>query len=177
VTFVSRAQNLEDVSLYRALKSVKNGVYIDVGANDPIVHSVTCAFYERGWRGINIEPVNHWYQRLAAARPEDHNLKVAAADATGTLKLFEVVGTGLSTIDARHAASHRAAGFEVREITVPARRLDDICDELGVTHIHFLKIDVEGAESAVLSGIDLMRLRPWIIVVEATEPLSSVSTH
>jgi hypothetical protein len=36
---------------------------------------------------------------------------------------------------------------------------------------------VEGAEKAVLDGIDLHRYRPWIIVVEATEPLSAVQTH
>ena len=38
--------------------------------------------------------------------------------------------------------------------------------------IHFLKIDVEGVEEDVLSGIDLNAFRPWIIMVEATEPPS-----
>lgn len=58
MTFISYAQNYEDVMLHRALKGVEKGFYIDVGANDPVQYSVTKAFYERGWRGINIEPID-----------------------------------------------------------------------------------------------------------------------
>jgi hypothetical protein len=50
----SRAQAREDVILDHALRGVKHGFYIDVGAQDPVVDSVTKAFYEGGWRGINI---------------------------------------------------------------------------------------------------------------------------
>lgn len=177
MTFVSYTQNCEDVTLYRALKYVDNGFYVDVSAQDPIVDSVTKAFYERGWRGINIEPVDYWFTKLLADRPEDHNVKVAAAAEAGILKFYEVVGTGMSTSDASFAAKHAAAGFDIRECEVPARRLDEICDELSVIEIHFLKIDVEGAECAVLAGIDLMRIRPWIILLESTEPNSMVPTH
>lgn len=46
--FVSYAQNLEDVRLWRALKLFPRGFYIDVGANHPRIDSVTLAFYERG---------------------------------------------------------------------------------------------------------------------------------
>ena len=42
--------------------------------------------------------------------------------------------------------------------------------------VHFLKIDVEGYEPQVLSGMDLVRYRPWIILIEATEPRSSEET-
>lgn len=34
----------------------KTGVYVDVGANHPDRMNNTKLFYERGWRGINIEP-------------------------------------------------------------------------------------------------------------------------
>ena len=54
--FISFAQNLEDVVLHRALMGVTHGFYVDVGANSPDEQSVTRAFYERGWHGINIEP-------------------------------------------------------------------------------------------------------------------------
>ncbi len=35
--FISHAQNFEDVILWRALKHVQNGFYIDVGAQDPVI--------------------------------------------------------------------------------------------------------------------------------------------
>ena len=34
MSFISYAQNFEDVMLWRALKHVENGFYIDVGANE-----------------------------------------------------------------------------------------------------------------------------------------------
>ena len=55
--FVSYAQNFEDVILNRALHGVTDGCYIDIGANDPEVDSVSLAFYERGWRGLHVEPL------------------------------------------------------------------------------------------------------------------------
>jgi hypothetical protein len=47
MTFISYAQNYEDVVLHRALSDVQRGFYVDVGAQDPIADSVTRAFYER----------------------------------------------------------------------------------------------------------------------------------
>ena len=56
MTIVSHAQNFEDVILNRALEDVESGFYIDIGANDPDIDSVTRYFYEKGWSGIKIEP-------------------------------------------------------------------------------------------------------------------------
>ena len=36
--------------------------------------------------------------------------------------------------------------------------------------MHFLKIDVEGHERAVISGADWQRHRPMVVVIEATKP-------
>ena len=177
MTWVSYAQNCEDVMLMRALGGVAQGFYVDVGANDPRADSVTRAFYERGWRGINLEPVPHWHGALCEDRPRDLNLAVAASDADGTLRLWEIVGTGLSTGDEAYAQRHRAEGREVRALEVPAMRLDRILAEAGVREVHFLKVDVEGAEEAVLRGLDLSRVRPWVVLVEATEPGSRRSAH
>ena len=56
-SFKSYAQNFEDVILYRALGSIRNGFYIDVGAQHPEIDSVSKAFYDLGWRGVHVEPV------------------------------------------------------------------------------------------------------------------------
>ena len=64
MTFISYAQNFEDIRLWRALKFFENGFYIDVGANDPTHDSVTKAFYDRGWSGINVEPMQNFHDTL-----------------------------------------------------------------------------------------------------------------
>ena len=57
MSIVSYAQNFEDVMLWRALGHVSNGFYIDVGAQHPIIDSVSKAFYEHGWRGVHVEAI------------------------------------------------------------------------------------------------------------------------
>jgi len=173
MTFTSYAQNFEDVMLNRALKGVEKGCYIDVGANDPFFWSVTRAFYERGWRGVNIEPVLQHFNRLKEARSEDINIQAVAATYSDKVGFYEVIDTGLSTMDQQIAKSHAAQGYEVRYHQVPAIPVSSICDEHGIDEIHFMNIDVEGAEEAVLRGIDFKRHRPWIILVEAISPVAA----
>jgi hypothetical protein len=56
MSLISFAQNFEDEMLWRALKQVNDGLYIDVGARPPDLDSVTRTFYDYGRRGINVEP-------------------------------------------------------------------------------------------------------------------------
>ncbi len=173
MSFISYAQNYEDVVLWRTLKGVNSGFYIDVGAADPEEISVTKAFYDRGWSGINIEPTANYFERLVQARSRDLNLNVAVGASPGLMVLNEISGTGLSTRDQEIARRHAESGWQSLETTVPMLTLTSICESQAITEIHFLKVDVEGAEADVLRGMDFSRFRPWIIVVEATEPLSS----
>ena len=55
-TVWSYSQEGEDLVLRRYLEGRTSGFYVDVGAHDPKRFSNTHLFYERGWRGINIEP-------------------------------------------------------------------------------------------------------------------------
>jgi FkbM family methyltransferase len=177
MTFISYAQNLEDVILWRALSDIEKGFYIDVGANDPQVDSVTIAFYKNGWRGINIEPMQHYHARLCAERPEDINLEIAVGETAGILPFYEVPESGLSTLDREIAAGHQAAGWTVIEHRIPVVTLTDVCRDCATGDIHFLKIDVEGAEHRVLAGMDFRQYRPWIVVVEATLPNSQQESY
>ena len=170
--FVSYAQNYEDVYLWRALKHVEHGRYIDVGAYDPSNDSVTRAFYERGWRGINLEPVQEGFQKLREARPEDINLNVAAGSDGGSITLYEVTGTGMSTSIYTNALQIEEKGFSFKAKEVPVVTLNKVWLDLSLEIVHFMKIDVEGAEEEVLRGIDLSKYRPWIIVIESTKPNS-----
>ena len=164
--------------LWRALRQVERGFWIDVGAADPRSLSVTQAFSEIGWHGINIEPAERPFNLLRAERLRDINLQVAAGEHPGEIQLF-VVGddNGLTTTDAGIAAAHAARGYEIKTRTVAVRTLTEICASHAETPIHFLKVDVEGAERSVLAGADFERFRPWIVLVESTAPLSSVESY
>ena len=180
---MSYAQNGEDVVLWRALGSVSAGRYIEVGANHPHDDSVTRAFYDRGWSGITIEPVPYFADLHRAERPRDHLVEAAITNAGGgEIVLHVIPGTGLSTIVDAVSDRHAAASIEHVDLLVPALRLDDVLAESAESagtneEFHFMLIDVEGAERDVLQSVDLRRWRPWVLVVEATAPNSTVTTH
>lgn len=172
MTFISYAQNYEDVMLWRALKRVERGFYIDAGAWSPELDSVTKAFYEKGWRGINIEPNPKFHAQLDQKRPHDVNLCVAVSDAQGSAEMNLLSNSGLSTLDDAIARSHVAAGWNLEKIAVQVTTLEEIWKDHvpDKQDVHFLKIDVEGFERQALSGNDWKQCRPWIVVVEATLP-------
>lgn len=177
--FISYAQNCEDVVLWRVLRNVKNGTYVDVGAADPTEYSVTKAFYDRGWSGVNVEPSPEFAEKLNAERTRDLNFPFCAGEAAGTTVFHVVPGTGLSTASNEHLEFIARQNFEIVDLEIEVKRLDEILTlaDLVDRDIHFLKIDVEGAEESVIRGIDLETWRPWVIVIEATEPLSTTQTH
>lgn len=179
--FISYAQNREDVVLWRALREVHAGRYVEVGANHPTDDSVTRAFYDRGWQGVTVEPVPYFADLQRAERPRDHLVQAAVTATPGEqITLHVVPGTGLSTIVDAVSDRHAEAGIEHVDVVVPTARLDDVLREAGWSpqdEIHFLLVDVEGAEEDVLRSIDLSTWRPWVLVVESTAPNSTISTH
>lgn len=177
---VSFAQNREDVVLWRALSGIGPGRYVEVGANHPTLDSVTRLFYDNGWAGITVEPEPGFAELQRAARPRDTLVEAAAGSHAGEITLHVVPGTGLSTVVDEVSERHSRAGLDHSDIVVPVRTLDDILADSGWTpeeDIHFLLVDVEGAEADVLAGLDLRRWRPWVLLVEATAPNSTEATH
>jgi len=177
--FISFAQNGEDVVLHRALAGVERGVYIEVGANHPTDDSVSRSFYDRGWRGIAIEPNPAFAALYRSERPGDTVVEAAVTDASGAeITLHMIDGTGLSTIVDSVGSQHAQQGRAVHDVTVPTARLDAIVanSSFAASPIHFLMIDTEGAELDVLRSIDLSVVRPWILVIEATAPGSTRPT-
>jgi FkbM family methyltransferase len=173
-TQISYAQRYEDLHLLRCFGDQPGGCYIDIGAGHPVYDNVSLAFYLRGWSGITVEP-NPWLSELSAAvRPRDKRLQslVGAAPGQATYYLVEHFH-GLSTTVATNAeAAQQEYGKPARAMPVVMTTLRALCEEHGIKEIDFLKIDVEGAEKAVLSGNDWTRFRPKVVLAEALAPLT-----
>jgi hypothetical protein len=55
--------------------------------------------------------------------------------------------------------------------------LDDVFLQIGARDIHWLKIDVEGMEGQVIDGWRIETVKPWILVIESTFPMTETPTH
>lgn len=172
MTFLSYAQNYEDVLLWRALQSVESGRYVDIGAQDPVTDSVSKAFHLRGWKGVHVDPSPTYADALRKDRPDDVVIQAAVGLMAGPIPFFLIPNTGLSTGVASIAEEHRRAGYEIQEFSVPVVPLNEILEPLSGGPVHWMKIDVEGMESDVLDSWGTCGVRPWILVIEATYPNS-----
>ncbi|OLT11433.1 hypothetical protein BJF79_24200 [Actinomadura sp. CNU-125] len=72
---------------------------------------------------------------------------------------------------------HLADGWRHEELRVEVVTLESILGAHAAPGFDLLKVDVEGAEAAVLRSADLRMWRPRAIVVEATVPLTSRPSH
>jgi hypothetical protein len=102
---------------------------------------------------------------------------VAIGTEVGSDVFFEISGSGLSTLDSAIAAMHRGAGWVVQERAIEQITLAEVCRRYAPADIHILKIDAEGGEYAALLRADFNSFRPWIILAEATRPLSQEQSY
>ena len=171
--------NREDETLDRLLGYRDVGFYIDVGANDPLTTSNTHHLYERGWRGIDIEPMPHFAEKCRSVHPENIVFEGVASSKNGTAKLFCFRQHENSTTSAAMASDLVLAGKTLSiELEVQSTSLNSLLSQninfgpfvKNKLTIDFLSIDTEGSENDVFAGFDVSRWKPTIICVEATSP-------
>lgn len=167
------SQFYEDYVLAYVFQNTEKGLFVDVGVNDPIIHNATHYFHQKGWHGINIEPNKELFNQILKARPDDINVNKAATNYKGSAK-FYIPGLGSGIASLNEKILQIRGGQNDRTINVETDNLNNILKEHSVTDIDFIKIDVEGAESKVIEGLDLKKYRPKILVLESESPYRSL---
>lgn len=177
---VSHAQQFEDIMLWRALKNVEKGTYIDIGASDPCYDSVSLLFYEQGWRGIHVEPSPRLAEKLRQARPDEIVVEAAVADGDlERMPFFDVADTaytGMSTLNESIRDILNSRGIRTTPTEVGIVTLDKVFELSAGPEIHWLKIDVEGFEQRIIESWTSER-RPWIVVIESIRPVTNQPNH
>ena len=164
----------EDLILYHVLKEEKEIFWIDVGSNDPDIGSVTKAFYERGYHGINIDIEKGMIEITKKQRLRDINLWIGVGCKEGEASYYRQGDWGgLSTFVEKNRREEAIMAKEKVKITT----LKNICEEYVSNDISFLKIDVEGMEKDVLLGMDFKNYRPKILVIESTLPCTDIPNY
>jgi hypothetical protein len=158
----------EDCVLSSWLPEHRDGFYVDVGAYHPTKGSNTYLLRRRGWRGVNVDLDEAKILAFRILRPGDVNVVAAVSDRAVvrdvyTDKWYSTRATLSSEIaDGGDAGEFRRA----REVTTTT--LTAILDgsPFHDRPIDLLNVDVEGEDVNVLRGLDFVRYRPALILVE-----------
>jgi FkbM family methyltransferase len=175
--FVSYAQNFEDIMLWRALKDIKGGFYIDIGSENPFVDSISYGFSLNGWSGLSVEANPSYYDLFKQKRPKDRIINAFVSNKKENIDFYIFDNTGLSTADKSFAEMHIQKGLAYHIVKTKSITFDDLVEKESInSDIHWMKIDVEGFEKNVLLGWT-SGIRPWVLVIEAMVPNNQIPTH
>lgn len=168
----SYSQEGEDMILRRFVDEDRNGFYVDVGAHHPYRFSNTYYLHQKGWRGINIDPLPGAMDLFKRCRPKDINLNLGISANHGSLNYIMFNEPALNTFDRDVAESRLSSTYRIIETrSVPVAPLAKVLEE-NIEQFHqidLLSVDVEGCDLEVLQSNDWVRFRPRLIVVESLQ--------
>ncbi|MHA1299679.1 MAG: FkbM family methyltransferase [Candidatus Helarchaeota archaeon] len=166
----SYSQRGEDILLRQYFEKSDIGFYVDVGAHHPIRFSNTYYFYQKGWKGINIDAMPGSMKLFNKIRPRDINLEMAISDKNERLTYFAFNDSALNTFSKELSLKRiRETNYKIiftKEIET--RPLSEVLDKFlpKKQKINFLSIDVEGLDFNVLKSNNWKKYVPEVILVE-----------
>ncbi len=143
-----------------------NGVFVEVGANEPITRSATWHLEQLGWTGLLVEPVPscaaHLREQRQARVVEAACSNTAHDGTTARLHVAGGVGEHSSLLPELSEPLSRTGQF----VEVRVAALNTLLAEAQIKHIDYLSVDTEGTEIDVFDGLDLERYQPKLILLE-----------
>ncbi len=145
------------VSLFRCFAK---GTVLDIGAN---IGCTALAFSGMASEVHAFEPSPSTFSILADNTAKAGNVRrynIGLGESEGSFELTFSPGNRSGGFVSNHTQA--SAGHTVESIKI--RRLDDVCDQVAIESVDFIKIDVEGFEGSVLRGapLTLSRFKPAV---------------
>jgi FkbM family methyltransferase len=159
---------------------VEAPTYLDIGAHHPTRLSNTYLFYERGCRGVLVEPDPVLFTEIQRVRKKDVclNVGVGLGEARDA-ELFVMSAPTLNTFVREEAERVAAMGVHRIEkvVKVPLVPPNQILAEHFQRGPDILSLDVEGLDLQILQSIDYDRFRPTVICVETLTYADDLTAH
>ena len=154
----------------------EDGFFIECGAYDGVDKSNSW-HYEKflNWKGILIEPLPDKFIDLKKNRSDkNHYFEVALVNSEFKEKTIELINLGLTTIF--KTLNKKDINLN-STITVKTKTLTSILEESNSPKvIDFFSLDVEGAESVVLEGINFEKYTFKYLLIE-TENFDKINKY
>lgn len=171
-SFVSFAQNLEDLQIYKLLGRFPTN-YIDIGCSLPVTNSVTYSAYGSGGRGTCVDIREDAVLDHQIVRHRDTQIHGAVTASSSRLSsVFLGARASHSTMDPRVGNALVNKGMAVKADAVDLRQLslEDLGGSAIGQSIDLLAMDIEGLEFEILAQHPFHTVKPRIIVFESVVP-------
>ena len=169
----SFSQTGEDVIMNFIVEQLRipNLSYLDVGAHHPQYINNTFLFYNKGFRGVNIEPDPFLIDGFTKIRSQDQNLNIGVGfqEQKEIADFYVMSQRTLNTFSAEEAEKNLRSGTYTVEkiIKVPLVPINSIINEYFPTGCpNILSIDVEGLDFEIVKSLNFKKYRPEVICVE-----------
>ena len=167
--FISNSGYGEEILVNRILKSYKKGFFVDVGAHNPVIGSLTKKLYDKGWSGLNLDFSEPNIKLLKLFRKRDISIQTGVSDKNGIQESFSFdPSSGTNTLNKKYAegwSKNFYKKFEIKKIK--CQTLNKILNDNNVkSDFEYLNIDVEAHDFNVLKGLDLDFYKPKLITCE-----------
>lgn len=137
------------------------GFYLDIGAYHPFAFNNTRWAYERGWRGMNIDPNEKSIKLFNAFRPDDININCGVSDKEEELIYYIKYGAeGMNSFIKEDEPSITDTKI------IKLRNINDILEEHHIEKIDFMDIDAEGFDERIVSAFNWKKYSPKCVLIE-----------
>lgn len=174
-----------DHKLNAYLKDIKNGFFVEAGANDGLTQSNSYYFeFYKNWRGLLVEPIDDIYMRCIQNR-SGHTIieNCALVSESFTEKEIDIIYTPgcnglMSVIDGKNSYVHLAKAQEkgIRK-KVAAHSFNFLFKKHGIEHIDILMLDIEGYEIEALKGLDFNRYKIQYLIIEQLDGPGEINEY
>jgi FkbM family methyltransferase len=145
------------------------GVFLDIGCNQPEYLNNTYFFEKKnGWTGLAFDPIARYAGAWSAERSAAF-LAVALGASDGEKEFVEIDNCeGWTNMMSAFADKARPEDLQMgyKSYSVTVRCVSNLLDQYNIAKVDFASIDVEGAELDVLSGFDLEKHGPKVLLIE-----------
>jgi len=149
-------------------------MFVQIGAHNGVGGDPLRSWIDRNprWRGIMVEPLPEQFEALCQLRGNDPRIRLVRAaitDHDGTVDMMVVDGSAadsmLSSIHPDIVHKNGAPASQTRWLAVPALTFRSLIE--GAPPIDVLDIDTEGHDAVILDQVDLVTVRPAIVMFES----------
>lgn len=138
----------------------EKGIYVDIGACDPLLLSNTYYYYKRGWKGLEVDSFPGVLEKFKEIRPRDIFLRAAVTDYIGEATMY---GRAIenSLIGEDYKVKY-GESFKIGCLTMDAI----IAQYPEFKEPDFMNMDIETNEEKALSKCNFKTFKPRLICIE-----------